>query len=64
MAASQSTKASLSHEERTASEPRNSGLHPVVLERITSVNSRIKTYRFSPKAKAGINVHNDHLPTH
>ena len=40
-------KASLSHEERTATEPRDDGLYPVTIETVTPVNDRIKTFRLA-----------------
>jgi hypothetical protein len=51
-----SAKANLSHEERTADEPRDNGLHPVILEKITPVNDQIKTYKFKIQDPKGINV--------
>jgi hypothetical protein len=46
----------LSHEERTATEPRNREVHRVVVDKIIPVNSRIKTYRFTTRDPAGIHV--------
>ncbi|KAF2271142.1 hypothetical protein CC78DRAFT_557164 [Lojkania enalia] len=46
----------LSHEERTAFEPREKGLHSVTLAKITYVNDRIKTYRLIIKDKSGVQV--------
>ena len=37
----------LSHEERTAAEPRGDGLHAVALSRIEQVNESIRLLRFS-----------------
>ncbi|KAH7109061.1 hypothetical protein B0J11DRAFT_586667 [Dendryphion nanum] len=54
MTQASSSKANLSHEERTATEPRASDLHPVILKEITKVNERIQTYRFVTKNKKGI----------
>lgn len=51
-----SSKTNLSHEERTATEPRATGLHSVILKEITKINGRIQTYRFTIKDKGGINV--------
>ncbi|KAF2867095.1 hypothetical protein BDV95DRAFT_503427 [Massariosphaeria phaeospora] len=55
MASARLAKAMKSHEERTATEPRDKSLHPVLLDTITPVNSRIKRYRFSIKDENGIN---------
>ena len=57
--ASSSSKASLSHEERTATEPRATDLHTVILSRISKVNERIQTYQFTIKEKGGIKVQCD-----
>jgi hypothetical protein len=51
-----STKASLSHEERTATEPRDDSLHPVIVDQIFPVNDRIRRFRFSVKDRKTINV--------
>lgn len=51
-----SMKASLSHEERTADEPRDSGLYHVVLDKITPVNDQLKMYKFKIQDPKGINV--------
>ncbi|KAF2741514.1 hypothetical protein EJ04DRAFT_530519 [Polyplosphaeria fusca] len=47
-------KANLSHEERTANEPRAHGLHPVTIDRVSQVNSQIRTYRLITE-ESGIN---------
>lgn len=62
MAQTRSAKASLSHEERTATDPREQSLHPVILDKVSAVNDRIKTYRFTIKDSNGINVSSATLP--
>ncbi|KAF2021642.1 hypothetical protein BU24DRAFT_337384 [Aaosphaeria arxii CBS 175.79] len=52
--AAKSAKASLSHEERTVEEPRNEGLHPVILNKITRVNDRIQLYKLLSKNRTNI----------
>jgi hypothetical protein len=48
----------LSHEERTATEPRDKNLHSVIIDEVTPVNNRIKIYRLAVKDREkGINVH-------
>lgn len=47
---------SLSHQERTATEPRQKDLHTATVETITDVNDRIKTFRLTLKDKNGFNV--------
>ncbi|ORY17413.1 hypothetical protein BCR34DRAFT_37384 [Clohesyomyces aquaticus] len=42
-----STKANLSHEERTATEPRGDGLHVVRVDRVTAVNDNIRTFKLA-----------------
>ncbi|KAF2275858.1 uncharacterized protein EI97DRAFT_378367 [Westerdykella ornata] len=49
-----SAKASLSHEERTAAEPRDKGLHPVTIRDITPVNERIRLFKLSAVNARGI----------
>jgi hypothetical protein len=49
-------KASLSHEERTVTEPRDEGLYPVTIESVTPVNNRIKTFKFALREQDTINV--------
>jgi len=61
MAQIRSAKASLSHEERTATEPRDSGLHTVILDKITRVNDRIRTFKLATKDSGGISVGIDYL---
>lgn len=46
----------LSHEQRTADEPRDRLLHQAILARVTDVNDRIKTFRFAINDSSGINV--------
>ncbi|KAK5153805.1 hypothetical protein LTR04_006129, partial [Oleoguttula sp. CCFEE 6159] len=40
---------SLSHEERTAQEPRADKLHPVTLEAVKAVNDSVRLLRLKPK---------------
>lgn len=61
MVQTRSAKASLSHEERTATEPRDNSLYPVILDRVTPVNDRIRTLRFSLKDRGSINVSSETL---
>ncbi|KAF2476376.1 uncharacterized protein BDR25DRAFT_210488 [Lindgomyces ingoldianus] len=42
-----STKASLSHKERTATEPRSRDLHPVIVDSIMEVGDTIRTFRLA-----------------
>jgi len=67
-------RASLSHEERTAQEPRESVVEPVVLSQIESVNKTIRLLRLSsvdPKHELRVIVNppscqqqtTDHWPT-
>ncbi|KAF2691407.1 hypothetical protein K458DRAFT_285792 [Lentithecium fluviatile CBS 122367] len=49
-----STKASLSHEERTATEPRDEGIHPVIIDCVSPVNDRIRRFRLSIKDRKPI----------
>ncbi|KAL5327263.1 hypothetical protein ACEPPN_004957 [Leptodophora sp. 'Broadleaf-Isolate-01'] len=44
-------KASLPHIERTAAEPRDNRLHPVILSQISQVNSSIRLLRLTPVEK-------------
>ncbi|KAF9735346.1 NADH-cytochrome b-5 reductase [Paraphaeosphaeria minitans] len=44
---SRAKAASLSHEERTAAEPRDEGLYSVTIETVAPVNNRIKTFKFA-----------------
>lgn len=53
---SRAKAASLSHEERTATEPRDEGLYTVTIEKVTPVNNRIKTFKFAPREQDTINV--------
>ncbi|KAF2192666.1 hypothetical protein K469DRAFT_654433 [Zopfia rhizophila CBS 207.26] len=51
-----SAKINLSHEKRTATEPRDRDLHHVILDKITPVGDRIRTFRLVVKDKqSGIN---------
>lgn len=57
MPTTRSAKAkSISHQERTASEPRNNELHKATVRQVTAVNDRIKTFRFDIVDKNGFNV--------
>ena len=57
MPTTRSAKAkSISHQERTASEPRNNELHKATVGQVTDVNDRIKTFRFDIVDKNGFNV--------
>jgi hypothetical protein len=57
MPTTRSAKAkSISHQERTASEPRNHELHRATVAQVTDVNDRIKTFRFDIVDKNGFNV--------
>jgi hypothetical protein len=56
MPQTRSNKAILSHQERTASEPRDHDLHTAIVSKVTPVNDRIKTFRFDIKDKNGFNV--------
>lgn len=56
MVQTRSKTARLSHQERTATEPRHDSLHTVVLKNVTAVNDRIRTYRFETKDKGSFNV--------
>lgn len=55
-------RASLSHEERTASEPRDTGLHTVTISSVTPVNDRIRTFVLAPREQDTINVSSATLP--
>ncbi|KAF2703976.1 hypothetical protein K504DRAFT_391407 [Pleomassaria siparia CBS 279.74] len=48
-------KVNLSHEERTASEPRATGLQRIILDEVTTVNDTIRTFRFVIPNPTGIN---------
>lgn len=50
-----SAKAILSHQERTANEPRAKDPHTATLARVTPVNDRIRRFRFHIKDKNGFN---------
>lgn len=52
----QSAKANLSHEERTATEPRDKDLHSVILDKVKQVNDYIRTFMFTIPDKKGIKV--------
>ena len=57
MPTTRSAKAkSISHQERTASEPRSNELHKATVGQVTDVNERIKTFRFDIVDKNGFNV--------
>jgi hypothetical protein len=49
-------KASLNHQERTATEPREKKMHTATVAQVTPVNDRIKTFRFQLKDASGFNV--------
>jgi hypothetical protein len=51
-----SAKATLSHQERTATEPRENDTYTATVARVTPVNDRIKTYQFHLKDGIGFNV--------
>ncbi|KAF2643100.1 hypothetical protein P280DRAFT_243955 [Massarina eburnea CBS 473.64] len=55
MVQTRSAKARLSHEERTASEPRDASLCPVIIEKVVAINDRIRTYRFNIKDSERLN---------
>ncbi|KAJ4413256.1 hypothetical protein N0V91_000230 [Didymella pomorum] len=56
MPTTRSAKAkSISHQERTASEPRSNELHRATVGQVTAVNDRIKTFRFDIADKNGFN---------
>jgi hypothetical protein len=46
----------LSHQERTATEPRERDLYTATVAKVTPVNDRIKTFRFNLKDTNGFNV--------
>jgi hypothetical protein len=50
------TKASLSHQERTATEPRERNLYTATVAKVTPVNDRIKTFQFHLKDTGSFNV--------
>ena len=51
------TKTALSHQERTATEPRERDLHTATVAKVTPVNDRIKLFRFDLKnTTKGLNV--------
>jgi hypothetical protein len=54
-----SAKSILSHQERTATEPREKDLYTATVAQVTPVNDRIKRFRFELKDTKGFNV----LPT-
>jgi hypothetical protein len=56
MPQTRSAKAMLSHQERTASEPREKDVHIATVAKVTPVNDRIKRLRFDIKDKNGFNV--------
>ena len=50
-------RSGLGHEERTAAEPRDKDLHPVILNSIESVNEKIRLFRLAIKdQRSGIPV--------
>jgi hypothetical protein len=50
------TKSILSHQERTATEPRENDIHTATVASVTRINNRIKTFRFDLKDTKGLNV--------
>jgi hypothetical protein len=56
MPKTRSAKAILSHQERTATEPRDKDLYTATVAKVTPVNDRIKRFRFNIKDKNGFNV--------
>ena len=56
MTRTRSAKAILSHQERTATEPRHADLHAAVVATVTPVNNLIKKFRFDIKDTNGFNV--------
>ncbi len=56
MPQARSAKAILSHQERTATEPRENDLHTATVAKVTPVNDRIKRFKFEIKEKDGFNV--------
>ncbi|EUC33135.1 hypothetical protein COCMIDRAFT_88797 [Bipolaris oryzae ATCC 44560] len=55
MPQTRSAKAILSHQDRTANEPREKELHTATLTKVTPVNDRIKRFVFEIKDKNGFN---------
>ncbi|KAH6877763.1 hypothetical protein J4E90_009327 [Alternaria incomplexa] len=55
MPQARSAKAILSHQERTATEPRENDLHTATVAKVTPVNDRIKRFKFEIKEKDGFN---------
>jgi hypothetical protein len=49
-------KALQSHQERTATEPREKDMHTATVADVTLVNERIKTFRFDLQDSKGLNV--------
>lgn len=56
MPQARSAKAILSHQERTATEPRDNDLYTATLAKVTPVNDRIKRFKFEINDKNGFNV--------
>jgi hypothetical protein len=46
----------LSHQERTATEPRENDIHIATVNEVTLVNDRIKLFRFNINDTKGLNV--------
>jgi hypothetical protein len=46
-------KAQLPHEDRTAAEPRSKELHPVILDKVKTVNDGIRLFKLKVKDKKG-----------
>jgi hypothetical protein len=49
-------KALLSHQERTATEPRENDIHTATVADVKLVNNRIKLFRFNLRDTKGLNV--------
>jgi hypothetical protein len=49
-------KAMLSHQERTATEPRENDIHSATVADVKQVNDRIKLFRFNINDTKGLNV--------
>jgi hypothetical protein len=58
-----SAKATLSHQERTAAEPREKDIYTATVAKVTTVNDRIKKFRFDIKDTKGFNVLPTSVPT-
>jgi hypothetical protein len=54
--AAKTAKQALSHQERTATEPRERDLYTATVAKITPVNDRVKLFKFDLKDTKGLNV--------